>query len=242
MAAGVLSKFGLYMHMDSTPPINVAYDIGNIRIEDHSVTIDAQTRLHVVEHLFSALCGLSLFNVRVDVYGDELPFFDGSSWDFVQALKVFENGYKRTAMLRDSVEVTEGESHLSYTPSNGGSMIFEMSLTHPHIGTQHIVINAEPKNYASEVAPARTFLFVNENDPRLQRLPPYGIGITKRSTYSAQPLRFPDEPVRHKLLDLLGDLYILRTRLVGKITGVNTSHRLNLLFASKLLRALNGES
>ena len=232
-------QFGLYVHTDSAASVNIAYDIGNILIENHSVIIDAELRLYVVEHLFSALYGLNLFNVRVDVYGDELPFFDGSSRDFVEALKSLENGHDRTAVLRNRIEVVEGESYLAYTPSNADCLIFEMSLSHPHIGTQSLVFKAEPETYASEVAPARTFLFMNEDDPRLHRLPPYGIGITNRGVYSAQPLRFPDEPVRHKLLDLLGDLYILKRRLAGKITGVNTSHRLNLRFARKLLLALD---
>lgn len=232
-------EFGLFVHADSAEPVSIAYNIGNIQVENHSVTIDAEIRLHVVEHLFSALYGLSLFNIRVNVYGNEVPFFDGSSRDFVHALKFFENGRGQNAMLRDRVEVREGESHLLYTPSNGDSLICEMSLSHPHIGTQSLVVRVEPETYASEVAPARTFLFMNEDDPRLLRLPPYGIGITNRRVYSAQPLRFPDEPVRHKVLDLLGDLYILKRRLVGKITGVNTSHRLNLKFARKLLLALD---
>ncbi|UCD05315.1 MAG: UDP-3-O-acyl-N-acetylglucosamine deacetylase, partial [candidate division WOR-3 bacterium] len=99
----------------------------------------------------------------------------------------------------------------------------------------NVVLSVDRANYLREIAPARTFVFTDDNDHRLRKLPPYGMGITGNRVYSASPLRFPDEPVRHKLLDLLGDLYVLKGRLSGRINATNTSHRLNIEFASELL-------
>jgi UDP-3-O-acyl-N-acetylglucosamine deacetylase len=111
-----------------------------------------------------------------------------------------------------------------------------MELFHPFISKQNISLEIDEKSYVSEIAPSRTFVFTDESDPRLKDLPPYGIGITKNNIYSSEPLRYKDEPVRHKILDLLGDLYVLKKKLFGKITGRNTSHILNLEFARELTK------
>jgi UDP-3-O-acyl-N-acetylglucosamine deacetylase len=110
-----------------------------------------------------------------------------------------------------------------------------MELHHPYIRAQRIEVEINEENYLRDIAPARTFVFTSEEDPRLQDLPPYGIGITRNKTYSAEPLRFPDELVRHKVLDLLGDLFVMKRSLVGRITGRNTSHSLNLQFVRAVL-------
>ncbi len=231
-------QFGLYVHHNSATPVNISYGIDNIFVRNHSVTIGDRTYLHVVEHLFSALFGMHIYDVRIDVYGEEIPFFDGSSQKFVNALDGFENGHVPRVRSAERIEVAEGNSHITYLPMDTDDLIVEMSLIHPHIGTQRIILKTDVGTYRSEIAPARTFVFTDENDPRLQRLPPYGIGITEGRMYSATPLRFPDEPVRHKLLDLLGDLYVLRRPFSGKIIGVNTSHQLNVQFARQLSLSL----
>lgn len=227
--------FGLYLHEDSTAPVKIPHDIESVHISNHSVTIGTQKQLHVVEHLFSALFGLNLYGVRIDVYGNEIPFFDGSSQDFARSLEELEYDRGRSLQITRSVEVVAEEGIISYSPLETDDLIVDMSLVHPHIGTQNIVLSIDRGNYLREIAPARTFVFTDDNDHRLRKLPPYGIGITGNRVYSASPLRFPDEPVRHKLLDLLGDLYVLKRRLSGRITATNTSHRLNVTFASELL-------
>jgi UDP-3-O-[3-hydroxymyristoyl] N-acetylglucosamine deacetylase len=110
-----------------------------------------------------------------------------------------------------------------------------MELSHPYITTQKIVISINKKKYINEIAPARTFVFTNEDDSRLQNLPSYGIGVTKNRFYCATPLRFTNELVRHKILDLLGDLYVLQKKIEGKIIARNTSHCLNFAFVKKLM-------
>lgn len=235
----ISDRFSLYLHSDSRPPASIDYNITNIRIQNHSVTVGDQQPLHVVEHLFSALYGLKLFNVRIDVHGSEIPFFDGSSREFGCAMANFEGRESPSTILHDCVEVREGGSVISYVPADENGLAVEMSLIHPYIGEQNISVCITRETYINEIMPARTFVFTDEDDPRLHDPPPYGIGITNRKIYAADPLRFADEPVRHKVLDLLGDLYVMRRCLQGKITAVNTSHRLNLMFVRRLVAALD---
>jgi len=228
-------RFRLLLHGDSQLPTSIPLDIDNIIVDNHLVSIGQEPGIQIVEHLFSALYGLNLFNVKIDVFDDEIPFFDGSSQDFVEMLgQLREQNSSGVLRLDNNILVAEGTSFILYEPLKKDKLIIEMELTHPFIETQRITLEVNEETYIKEIAPARTFAFVNEDDPRLKNLPAYGIGITKNNIYSKEPLKFQNELVRHKILDLLGDLYVLRKRLVGKITCKNTSHQLNLKFVKKL--------
>ncbi|UCG91690.1 MAG: UDP-3-O-acyl-N-acetylglucosamine deacetylase [candidate division WOR-3 bacterium] len=235
----VISKndtFALYVHDDSRAPIRVPLNIQNVLVENHLVSLGTTPRVDVVEHLFSALYGLNLFGVRIDVFGHEVPFFDGSSGPFVDMLRTIHVNSSYSVLNVDrEILIREQNSFIRYEPSRREQLFIDMELSHPYIETQKIILTINRENYINEIAPARTFVFTDENDPRLKNLPPYGIGITKKRIYSVTPLRFWNEPVRHKLLDLLGDIYIIRKKLVGNITCKNTSHRLN----QKFIKILN---
>ncbi len=214
---------------------NISLDIENVRVDNHLVSLGEKPQLHVVEHLFSALYGLQLFNVRIDVYGNEIPFFDGSSQEFVVSLQDMQNRIVPDILrFNKCISVRLGESFIRYEPLDEEKLIIEMELHHPHIKMQKIAIELNEDSYIHEIAPARTFVFTDEKDTRLKNLPPYGIGITKDNVYSSEPLRFSNELVRHKILDLLGDLFVLKKKLSGKIRCRNTSHYLNFLFVKKL--------
>lgn len=231
-------QFGLYHHIEPQRPREIAYDIESVVIEGHSVVVGGA--IHVVEHLFSALYGLGLFNVRIDVRGREIPFFDGSSGHFGRALARFERPPSITVSLSRPVEVADGHGCIRYVPDGADGLTIEMALLHPFIGAQSLIVGLTPETYQSEIMDARTFVFTNEDDPRLRDLPVYGFGITKQGVYSSSPLRFADEPVRHKVLDLLGDLYLLKGSLRGRIVAKNTSHRLNREFVRKLIKEKDG--
>jgi UDP-3-O-[3-hydroxymyristoyl] N-acetylglucosamine deacetylase len=231
-------RFALYSHHNSRAPVEVVYEIDNIMVDNHVVSVGGQCRVGVVEHLFSTLYGMKLFNVRIDVYGKEIPFFDGSSAYFTRKVQELNNDHMQGTRLASPIQVCDASGSIHYVPWDGDELVVEMSLTHPYINMQNLAIKITPASYAKEIAPARTFVFTDEHDTRLKDLPPYGIGITRDNVYAKTPLRFPDEPVRHKILDLLGELYILKRPIFGKITARNTSHRLNLQFMSKLLSAL----
>jgi len=254
-------RFKLLHHADSRPRTSIPLDVDNIAVENNLfpyppspqsptisspisggglrrgsfVSVGQKPGIHVVEHLFSALYGLDLFNVQIDVFGNELPFFDGSSRAYTEELKRIVAKEKPSGFCLDKkVLVSRGSSFIKYEPLKEDILIINMELFHPFIGKQQINLEITEKSYLEEIAPARTFAFVNENDPRIKNLPPYGIAITKNNIYSKKPLRFQNELVRHKLLDLLGDLYVLKKKLIGKIICKNTSHQLNLRFVKKL--------
>lgn len=236
---------GLYLHENSSQPLRLSFQPGMLKVRNHAVSLGASRAVNVVEHLFSALYGLRIFNLRIDVYGNELPFFDGSSRPFIiplaQAKKRAPAQPLRPIHVPDGFAVRRGDSFIRYEPvrTPRDELIIDMTLKHPYIKKQRIALEITPRSYRAEIAPARTFAFTTEDDPRLKELPPYGIGITRRNIYSASPLRFPDEPVRHKVLDLLGDMFVLQKMIGGKITAQNTSHRLNLRFVKTLLANLH---
>lgn len=230
------NEFLFYLHENSHQPLKIPLDIEEIRVVNHSVSLGKAPSANVVEHLFSALYGLGLFCVRIDLYGNEMPFFDGSSKEFVRILRGFKETEAGPVLrLNKRLEVRHGSSFIRYEPTTDELFIIDMELSHPYIRTQRLISTIDRETYVNEIAAARTFVFTEDSDARLKNLPPYGIGITKTGIYAAEPLRFSDEPVRHKILDLLGDLYVLNRKIVGKITARNSSHLLNQRFI-RLLR------
>jgi len=228
--------FSCYRYQDNRQPIEIPLVAKNISVRNHRVNLGKSSKIEVVEHLFSALYGLGLFHLKIKLFGNEVPFFDGSSDKFIKPLQRIRDGNScETLKLNKKILVKERDSFICYQPIQSDELLVEIELCHPFIKTQKFVIEVNKENYINEIAPARTFVFTTEDDPRLKKLPPYGIGITKNGSYCATPLRFPDEPVRHKVLDLIGDLYVLQKRLSGKITAKNTTHRLNQRFVRRVM-------
>jgi UDP-3-O-acyl-N-acetylglucosamine deacetylase len=224
---------------DGRRPRPVALKVKNIRVENHLVNLGYSHPVRVVEHLFSALYGMDFFTVQIDLFRNELPFFDGSSLAFAYALTKLGSppAAPRKHPVR-SLRVRYGRSFLEYRPEPAGRLVVDMTLRHAFIGTQRYKLAITPDAYKKEIAPARTFIFTDEHDPRLRLLPPYGFALTRRGYFSSAPPRFSDEAVRHKILDLLGDLYVLGSRLCGTITGFNTSHILNYKLVHKILGSI----
>jgi len=233
----------ILFHEDSRPPVSIPLLLENISVKNHLVSLGRDKKVRVVEHLFSALYGLNFFSVEINIFGAEIPFLDGSSLPFVKALqrlKVRNNS--SIIRLKQKILIGDHHSFIEHLPSKNDSLTVEMELAHPFIKPQKVALAIDEESYATEIAPARTFVFTTEDDPRLKNQPPYGIGVTSKKVYCLSPLRFQNELVRHKILDLLGDLYVLRRKLAGKIVARNTSHMLNLQFVKKIAEASFAES
>lgn len=219
---------------DGRWPAHVPLRLDLMQVRDSRVILGRRPTLRVVEHLFSALAGLELYAIRIQVSGPEVPFFDGSSRDFARGLASMRNGVSAPTLKCDrEILVRRQDSFLRYTPE-GDRLKLDLVLEHPCIGRQHLEAEIDPEYYLAEIAPARTYAFTTDDDPRFANLPPYGFGITPGRVYSREPLRYPDECVRHKALDLIGDLYALQARIVGSIQGRNPNHALNLALARRL--------
>jgi UDP-3-O-[3-hydroxymyristoyl] N-acetylglucosamine deacetylase len=203
--------------------------------------------LNTVEHLLSALRGCAVDNAYVEVDNLELPIMDGSAEVFVGLIKragVAEQPAARRALrVRTRVEVVEGARRLSVEPHEGYEIDCAIDFRHPLIGAQHYRFDAlDAEAFAREIAPARTFGFTEEIDAlRRANLIRGGsldnaIVLTPDGMLNETPLRWRDEFVRHKILDIVGDLALLGMPLLGLVTAERSGHILHAALMSKLLR------
>ena len=203
--------------------------------------------LNTVEHLLSALRGCGVDNAYVEVDNLELPIMDGSAEVFVGLIEragVAEQPAARRALrVRARVEVVEGVRRISVEPHEGYEIDCAIDFRHPLIGVQHYRFDAlDAEAFAREIAPARTFGFTEEIDAlRRANLIRGGsldnaIVLTPDGMLNETPLRWRDEFVRHKILDIVGDLALLGMPLLGLVTAERSGHILHAALMSKLLR------
>jgi UDP-3-O-[3-hydroxymyristoyl] N-acetylglucosamine deacetylase len=196
-----------------------------------------------IEHLMSALAGMGVDNVQVDLTGPEVPIMDGSAAPFVELLR--QAGLRRQfapktfLKVRQPIAVEMGTRSLHIVPSQRLKVIYTMCFDHPLLGEQTVAMEVVRERYEREVAPSRTFGFLRDLD-MLSRLGLAKGGSLENALVIGEegvlngPLRFPDELVRHKILDLLGDLYLLGKPLVGTIIAHGAGHQLHLMLVRRI--------
>lgn len=206
----------------------------------------SEANVEMVEHVLAALAGLWIDNCTIEIDAPETPGCDGSSVRFVEAL--LAAGIAEQPALRPVVElerpywVRDGEAYLVVCPSNGRDLAVGYNLDYGAksvIGRQSFFAHIEPDLFTEELAPARTFLLKEEADAlRAQGL---GSRTSARDLLIFGPegpienyLRFPNEPVRHKILDIVGDLSLIGSKLVGHVLAYKSGHRLNVELARRL--------
>jgi UDP-3-O-[3-hydroxymyristoyl] N-acetylglucosamine deacetylase len=199
-----------------------------------------------VEHLLSALAGLGIDNVYIDVTAPEVPIMDGSAGPFVfliQSAGITEQSApKRFIRIKQFIEVTEGDKTASFEPFDGFKVSFKIDFDHPVFQrrSQIATLDFAKTSYVKEVSRARTFGFMSEIEMLRERKLALGgsldnaIVIDEFRVLNPDGLRYEDEFVKHKILDAVGDLYLLGCGLIGAFTGYKSGHALN----NKLLRAL----
>lgn len=195
-----------------------------------------------IEHLLAACSGLAVDNLRVEMSGPEMPGLDGSAKTlvelFAQAGTVEQRAPARTFRLEEPVFVREGGATLVALPAEqpGLSVQYIASFNDPDVqgGSYHVQVT--PESFAREIAPARTFCLASEVE--LLQAAGLGKGATRENTVvlgdPATVLRMPGEPVRHKLLDLLGDLHLLGSGLEAHLIATRTGHRTNAELVRRL--------
>lgn len=204
--------------------------------------------LSTVEHLLSALRGLGVDNAYVEVDNLELPIMDGSAEEFTELLAltgtVEQPATRRALRVRERVRVEQGDRWMEVEPFEGCEIDCTIEFEHPLIGRQQMLFDAlDPDAYAREIAPARTFGFTEEVEAlRRANLIRGGtlenaIVLTPEGMLNETPLRSRDEFVRHKVLDIVGDLALLGMPLVGRVRAVRSGHLIHAMLMSKLLRA-----
>ncbi|MDI6731930.1 MAG: UDP-3-O-acyl-N-acetylglucosamine deacetylase [Candidatus Margulisbacteria bacterium] len=195
----------------------------------------------VVEHLLSAFFALGVDNVRIKVSGAEIPAMDGSSQPFVEAIQsagIKEQSSPKTYIeLSAPIRIEEKDAKLEALPYSGFMVDFMVNFS--PVGTQKLVFDLQKGDYAGEIAPARTFGCSEE----IEALKQQGLGrgaslenslVLNQSGYINLP-RFKDELVRHKILDLIGDLALLGRPLRAKIKAVKSGHKMNAELVRRIL-------
>lgn len=219
------------------------------RVVDSSLATtlgNGQAYVSTVEHLLAALAGLQIDNVRIELSGPELPILDGSAAPFTVLLQ--KAGLKvgrwprAVFQMQKPVEISDGDKYISIEPAAESKLTYTIDFPHPAIGRQQLSFQPKAKAFCREIAPARTFGFLQD----VQKLQANGqalggslenaIVLDPQGVLNPEGLRFPDEFVRHKILDLVGDLALLGWPILGHIRVSKGSHALHQLFMQTLLQ------
>jgi UDP-3-O-[3-hydroxymyristoyl] N-acetylglucosamine deacetylase len=202
--------------------------------------------LSTVEHLLSALRGLGVDNTFIEVDNLEIPIMDGSAEVFAEMIEradVVEQPLARRALLvREKVAFAQGNRSISVEPADSYQIDCLIDFAHPLIGVQHLGVELANGNFSREIASARTFGFTEEIQAlRRANLIRGGsldnaIVLTEDGMLNETSLRFKDEFVRHKILDIIGDLALLGMPILGRVKAERSGHILHAGLMAKLLR------
>ena len=215
-----------------------------------STLANGNAKVHTVEHLMSACAGLGVDNMYVDINAEEVPILDGSAASFVFLLQSagieLQNAPRRFIRLTKTVEVREGqgasEKWARLEPYHGYKLSFEIEFDHPAVDAtgQRVVFDMSTGSYSKDIARARTFGFTK--DVEMMRANGLALGggldnaivMDDYKVLNSEGLRYDDEFVKHKILDAMGDLYLVGKPLLASYSAFRSGHALN----NKLLREL----
>lgn len=237
----------VFRRTDLENPVDIQaapHHVGDTRL---SSTLELNgVRVGTVEHLMAAFAGLGIDNAYVDLSAPEVPIMDGSAGPFVFLLQsagiVEQRALKKFIRIKKPVEVREGDKWVKFEPYHGFRLDFTIAFSHPVFenSSQHVCIDFAANSFVKEVSRARTFGFMHEVEAlRAMGLARGGsldnaVVLDEYRILNNDGLRYEDEFVRHKVLDAIGDLYMLGHPLVGAYTAYKSGHAMN----NKLLRAL----
>ena len=237
----------VFRRVDLDRPVEIRgepYAVGDTRLS--SGLEKGGVRISTVEHLMSALAGLGIDNAYVDLTAAEVPIMDGSAGPFVFLLQSAgieeQNAPKKFVRVLKPVEVKEGDKWVRFEPFNGFKLTMSIDFAHPIFDKtrQSVTVDFSTTSYTKEVSRARTFGFMQDVETmRSQGLALGGsldnaIVMDEYRVLNTDGLRYEDEFVKHKVLDAIGDLYLLGHPLIGAFSGHKSGHALN----NQLLRRL----
>jgi len=244
---GAVNTGIIFRRVDLDDPVEIEArpeNVGDTMLSTSLVKGDV--KISTVEHLLSALAGFGIDNAYIDLSSDEVPIMDGSAGPFVfliQSAGVEEqNAPKRFMRIKEKVRVEDGDKWAMFEPFEGFKVGFTIEFDHPmfHDGNCKAEIDFSTTSYVKEVSRARTFGFMRDvellrkNNLALGGTLDNAIVVDDYRILNEDGLRFEDECVKHKILDAIGDLYLLGHSLIGSFTGFKSGHALN----NRLLREL----
>jgi UDP-3-O-[3-hydroxymyristoyl] N-acetylglucosamine deacetylase len=236
-----------FRRVDLEPPVDVPADpalVGETMLG--TTLVQDGVRIATVEHLLSALAGLGIDNINIDLSAAEVPIMDGSAGPFVFLLQSAgieeQNAAKKFIRIRKRVRVEDGDKWAELVPFNGFKVNFEVYFNHPVFNklSQHATIDFSSTSFLKEVSRARTFCFLRDVEALRERNLTLGgsmdnaIVLDDYRILNEDGLRYSNEFVIHKILDAIGDAYLLGHSLIGELRAYKSGHDLN----NKLLRAL----
>src|ERR1700758_1874770 len=240
---------GIVFHrVDLAQPVSIpahALNVGDTRLSS-SLEKDG-ARISTVEHLMSALAGLGVDNLHVDVAGPELPIMDGSAAPYVFLLQSAgleeQKARKRYLRIKEPVEVRLEDKWARFEPHDGFKLDFTIDFPHPVFGTEnrHVVIDFAEHSYTKEVSRARTFGFMADVEALREAGLALGgslqnaIVLDETRVLNSEGLRYDNEFAKHKVLDAIGDLYLLGHPLIGTYAAFKSGHALNNAVGRALL-------
>jgi len=201
--------------------------------------------ISTTEHLLSAFIGLGIDNAIVELDNLELPILDGSALPFVNMIeKAGIRTQRRPRVylkMRRELELREGDKFIAVYPAKSYSVSYTINFPHPLVGREEIQVELPDGRYVQDVAPARTFGFIHEadlmrNQGLIRGASTENCLVLDRETLLNGPLRFPDEFVRHKVLDLIGDLALLGRQILGSVVADRAGHAMHTALVSRILR------
>ena len=201
--------------------------------------------ISTTEHLLSALVGMGIDNAFVELDNLELPILDGSAQPFVELIR--KAGFRKQRRPRTyirisrALELRESNKFIGISPAETYSVSYTINFPHPLIGHETFSLDLSNEQYVSNIAPARTFGFLHEAEAMRQQGLIRGASnenalvLTKKSLVNP-PLRFQDEFVRHKILDLIGDLALFGRQILGNVVADRAGHAMHTALVSRVLR------
>ena len=240
----------VFRRLDLEPPVDLLADadsVGDTMLGTSLVQGD--TSVATVEHLMAAMAGLGIDNAYVDLSAPEVPIMDGSAAPFVFLLQsggiAEQSAPKRFIRIKRKVRVEDGDKWAEFRPYSGYKLNLSIDFEHPVFKkhTQSASINFSTMSFIKELSRARTFGFLRDIEALRARNLTLGgtidnaVVLDDYRVLNEDGLRYEDEFVKHKILDAIGDLYLLGHSLLGEFTGYKSGHGLN----NKLLRALRAD-
>jgi UDP-3-O-[3-hydroxymyristoyl] N-acetylglucosamine deacetylase len=238
----------IFQRTDLDPLVEIkalAENVGDTRLS--TTLVKDGVRVSTVEHLLSALAGLGIDNAYVDVSASEIPIMDGSAGPFVflaqSAGIVEQNAPKRFIRIKRKVKVKEGDKWACFEPFDGFKVTFSIEFDHPvfKMHSKTATMDFSSTSYVKEVSRARTFGFMADFEKLRSMNLALGasldnaVAVDDFRVLNEDGLRYEDEFVRHKILDAVGDLYLLGSSLIGAFSGYKSGHALNNILLRKLL-------
>ena len=238
----------IFRRVDLTPLIEIKVS-PTIVGESILCTRLEQGDVHVstIEHLFSALAGLGIDNLIIDLDAEEVPIMDGSASPFIFLIQSagiqVQNAAKQFLKIKRPIKVERGDAYASFEPADGFIVDFEIDFDHPAIKDtgQKLEINLSDESYATEIGRARTFGFIRDFEILRSNNLILGGSLSNAVVLDEfrilnNSLRYDNEFVKHKILDAIGDLYTLGYGIIGKYNGYKSGHAINNMLLRELLK------